>query len=141
MPFIHDSQKHSQQKLPQMRQLLVVRGKSLCSLVSPEKQCYGTWPRMGSDNSADTVDHDLPIKLWKFLFYHIRHFSGVFHAGGIGDKAFAAVVQSSLGMLLHPLHHFPDHLFLPSVLIPGDQLSFAVHIHQRADIQRLPKES
>ena len=43
---------------------------------------------MGSDNSANTVDQDLPIKLWKFLFYHIRHFSGIFHAGGIGDKAF-----------------------------------------------------
>ena len=96
---------------------------------------------MTADGRADRIYLYRTVQARESGFDQFGDRFRVFHASGIGDIALAAICKTVLTVLLHPIDDRADDRFLCADLFTRNELTQVIHVEQRADMQKLSKES
>ena len=112
-------------------------GQQPLSVITKEKQSYGTGAGMGTDGSAYGVHHNVGYA--EFLFHKLCHIRGVFLTVPVTDHDHLILASVSADPLLH---HGDQRCqgFLPSShLSHRYQLALIIHVEHGLDICQCPQ--
>ena len=105
------------------------------ALFAPEEQRYRSRPRMAADRRSDAVNLDFSVQFFEAGFYNIRNRAGVVITGGIGNIAFARIIETVFGKLLHFLFDFFDDALFATDFESRNESAQIVHIEKRTNFQ------